>query len=248
MTSEHTAIQVGDKKLKTSDYFMINGVSSDTLENILVNTPNIMPKAKQKGVTVDVGTDQSRTYLEDAYENITYQVVFFAIDRPANDTELREFLADAKTLQISRYEGVYYKVQSLAMADIDISCNNRKIKYTLEFELSPFQYSALNDPIQVSSGDNIVNFGTRYSKPRLEITGAGETNFTFNGDMFKLLFPDSGMTVVVDSETERVWKKDTNEQLWNFSGGLFPVLSPGNNIISFDKPSQMTIWKNERWY
>lgn len=228
---------------------MINGVSSDTLENILVNTPNIMPNAKQKAITVDVGADESKTYPDDSYENIKYQIVFFAIDRPLyNDIELRTFLADAKTLQISRYEGVYYKVQSLTMANIDTLCNGRKIKYTLEFELSPFQYSALNEPIQVNNGDTIVNAGTRYSKPRLEITGAGETNFTFNGDAFKLLFPESGMTVVVDSETERVWKKDTNELLWNFSSGWFPVLAAGNNTIFFDKPSQMTIWKNERWY
>ncbi len=236
--------------LTSRDFFKINGVSSDTV-GIFVDTPSVPPMAQQRRSTVSIGNDEDFVTSDDIYENLKYSLTFYTFDRDNFDnSEIYAFLADAQTLEISRFPGFYFKVYQVSVSAPEREYNGQKVKYTVNFTLAPFKYKTDNEWITVSSGQIIKNTGTRYCKPTLEIASANDTDFFFNGVLLKLYFPAEGKTVIVDSERKIVYDKNTNSLLWNFSSGKFPLLPVGDTQITWGNPnvSDVKIRKNERCY
>ncbi len=234
--------------LLSKDYFRINGISSNSV-GILVDTPSVPPMAQQHYSVHKIGNDEDLCISDDIYDNIKYSLTFYTFDRKTFDnTDIYAFLADASTLEISRLPNFYFKVRQVSISSPERMYDGKKVKYTVNFTLAPFKYRTDNDWITLNSGQIITNTGTRYCKPTLEITGANETDFIFNGEILKLFFPADGQTVIVDSEQKIVYDKNTNTFLWNFSAGKFPFLPVGDTQIVWYNQADVKIRKNERCY
>ena len=234
--------------LVSKDYFKINGISSNSV-GIFVDTPSIQPKAKQRVSVSKTGNDEDLYTPDNIYDPIKYKLIFYTFDRETFDnSDIYAFLADAKTLEVSRLPGFYFRVLQVSEVTAERWDDGKYVKYTVIFTLSSFKYKTDNEWITLSSGDIVTNTGTRYCKPTLEITGANETDFIFNGKIFKLFFSSEGQTVIVDSERKTVYDKNAKAYLWNFVAGEYPFLSVGDTQVVWYNPADVKIRKNERCY
>ncbi len=232
----------------SKDYFRINGVSSNSV-GILVDTPSVPPMAQQRYTSYQIGNDEDGITSDNIYDNLKYSLTFYTFDRDTFDnTEIYAFLADASTLEISRLPDFYFKVRQVSEISPERTHDGKKVKYTVTFTLAPFKYRIDNAWISLNSGDIVTNTGTRYCKPTIEITGAGETDFLFNGECLKLFFPEEEQTVIVDTDRKIVYDKATNTLLWNYSAGKFPFLPTGDTQVVWYRTAEVTIRKNERCY
>lgn len=234
--------------MTSKDWFKINGVSSDTVD-VFVDSIAIPLMARQRYSTYELGADENMAMPDDTYEDINYSIVFYDFFRENFDnTRIYAFLSNAKKLEISRLPEYYFKVRQTSVNNAQSSHDGKKIRYEVSFVLAPFKYKTDNEPIIVSSGDVVINTGTRYSKPLIEVSGSGTINFVVNNISFTLIMPENSTTVVVDSEWKVVYDNDTKKVLWNCTSGKFPLLSVGDNTIYFDEGTTVKLWKNERCY
>lgn len=236
------------------DYFKINGVSSIT-KNVWCNTLPAPPIPKKKSEFYSVGAEENAAFFDDEYEDISYKIVFFSFDN--NDYSaiqaINTYILGAKTLEISRLSGVYFKVKD-ASVNVDTTFQGKKVKFTVTFKLSPFKYAVSNDEIELENGQTIVNNGSIFSRPIIEIHGSMTATITCNGVDFVVdLGNNLGVYVIADSEKLVTYDKSTNELLQNRTSGLYPLLAPGNNVISWTNTAgseyiqYVSIIKNERY-
>ncbi len=234
--------------MTSKDWFKINDVSSDTVD-IFVDSVSVPLMARQRYSTYELGADEDVTMPDDTYEDVSYSIVFYDLFREDFDnTRIYSFLSNAKKLEISRLPGYYFKVRQMSVNSVQAAYNGKKIRYEVSFVLAPFKYKTDNEPITLYSADIVINTGTRYSKPLIEISGSGTINFVVNNVPFTLIIPSDATTIIIDSEQKVVYNKDTKKVLWNCTSGKFPLLSVGNNNIYFNEGATAKIWKNERCY
>lgn len=233
--------------LKTKDYFKINGVSSDTFPNLLVNLPPVPPLAERKYTTYDVGGDEDYTIADDAFKDIKYTIDFITVDVPEYDNSaLYKLVADAKTLEISRLPGYYYKVRKATIQAPTSVYDGEKVKYKVNFVLSPFKYHTDNSPVEIAAEGVVTNVGTVYSKPIIEFIQTETTTINVNGAVFEIM-TTAERPIVIDSERKVTYNKNTGELIYNATKGEYPMLAVGNNIIKTNA-SSLLITKNERSY
>ena len=232
--------------LKTKDYFKINGVSSDDFPNLLVNLPPIPPLAERRYDEFDAGGDENYVIPDDYFSGISYSIEFITVDVLEYDNSaLYKLISEAKTLEISRLGGYYYKVKKAVLSPPTSTYDGQKVKYKLNFTLSPFKYFKENPEISVNSGDTITNKGTRYCLPLIKLTGTGTLSITVNGDVFTVT--SDGGEIIVDCAKKITYYADTKKLLYNRTTGFYPIFASGDNSVAYTADS-MKITLNERSY
>lgn len=227
------------------DNFLINGVSSATV-GLYTDTPPVPPMPKQRYSQYQITADTDFVTPDDSFESVTLSIkchTFFSED--FNNNDIYSFLVGAKTLQISRFDGYYYKVQSISVSQPSSIHNGGRIDYRIDFLCEPFKYSLENEMEDIESGDTIVNSGTRYSKPIFVVEGSGDVSITVNGNTFTVS-SISGQ-VAIDSQKCLCYTSSTiiNDK----TTGKFPILNSGNNsFTSSGDITRIVVQKNERWY
>lgn len=231
------------------DSFSINGVECSTV-NVWCDTPPVPTMAKQRYTAYQTNADEDRTTPDESFEDVTYKLTFYTFDNEDYDNRaIYAYIMGARMLEISRLEGLYFKVRQVELSNAEASFRGQKIKYTATFKLAPFKYAVANDEITVSSGDIIENTGSRYSKPTIELTGSGEIGFTFNGQNFAVALDSNGETVIIDSDRYITYNKDTHIVKHNAVAGWYPLLNTGMNEITwYGSVTSVKLRKNERWY
>ena len=238
---------------KNNDWFKIDGVSSKD-KGIWLDTPPVPPMAKQRYTSFQTSTDEDRSTPDDSFEDVKYKLVFYTFDNSDYDNrEIYSFIQGAKQLEISKLDGLYFKVRQVELSSADASYQGKKIKYTATFTLAPFKYAVSNDPVEIESGDYISNEGSRYAKPLIELSGAGTIQLVFNNIPYTVTLPSTGEVVYIDSDRYITYDKTTHEVLHNAVSGQYPMLGTGENVVSFvlsDGASidYVKLTKNERWY
>ena len=230
------------------DEFKINGVSSNTIKDIYVDTPSVPPMAKQRYTTYQRGTDEDGTSPDNTFQNISYSLNFYTFNRENFDnSDIYAFLADAETLQISRLSDFYFKVREISLDNPENISKGKKILYRINFKLAPFKYLVDNPETPVTSGDIITNKGTRYSRPTFKITATGDIKITVNSESFEVKGLSENQEIVIDS-TRYITYSGSN-LFHNKTVGKYPLLAVGDNLISYEgNISSVKIIKNERCY
>lgn len=233
--------------MKTKDFFKINGVSSDEFANVLVNLPPIPPLAERKYTEYDVGGDEDYTIADDAFKDIKYTIEFMTVDISRYDnSELYKLIAEAKTLEISRLPGYYYKIRRAAIQAPTSKYDGEKVTYKINLTLAPFKYHSNQNQIAVNSGDIVVNNGTRYCKPIIEIGVNGTAEISVNGAIFEVTTSEY-RDIIVDSVRKITYDKGTGELIYNATKGEYPMLASGDNKIVVSTGT-LKITLNERSY
>jgi len=236
---------------KNNDWFKIDGVSSKD-KGIWLDTPPVPPMAKQRYTAYQTGIDEDRTTPDESFEDIKYKLTFYTIEDGYDNREIYSYIVNAKKLEISRLDGLYFKVRQVDLSSVETAFKGNRIKYTATFTLAPFKYAVSNDPVEIESGDYITNNGSRYAKPIIELSGAGTIQLVFNNIPYTVTLPSTGEVVYIDSDRYITYDKTTHEVLHNAVSGHYPMLGTGENVFSLvalgATVDYVKITKNERWY
>jgi len=128
-----------------------------------------------------------------------------------------------------------------------------------QFYCQPLKELLIDNPVTItSSGTAIRNNGDVESRPLYKITVAsGKTSITLTaawtqGSATRLMTITvtgltGGSTYYIDSDALEVYNANRTDLLTKNSGGTFPVLGPGNNVITFTNIASVEITKRERF-
>lgn len=218
----------------TSEYsFTIDGVSSDT-HGIWVDTLEPVPHAKQRYTSGYTGSDEPYAIPDNVFEPITYRIIFRKFyPEDMDDSALRAFLIKGSVLQLSTLPDVYFKILTINCSQISQTADNKRVNYQVTFTLKPFRYGTPNNWITISSGDTVVNSGTWYSKPLIELTGAdGNVTLNVNSVEYRLLALSPTNKIYIDSSRFIIYN-DENLLITGKDNGKLPILEVGNNVITW---------------
>ena len=219
--------------IKTRDDFLLDGVSALSF-GLAVEMPQPVPPANQRYTTWTTG-DTDFSEPDDSFDDVRYTLTARRIKSPDEfrNSDLYAALASAKTLQLTRNAGRYYRISRLMDVQPTAAYHGNEIAYKITFMLSPFAYHLQNDA--VTPEDNVVyNPGTRYSRPIYHITKTSanaEATLNVNGQILQFL---SGSPQKVTADAERMIAFDTDSQTncTRFTYGFFPFLAPQDNAVS----------------
>lgn len=234
--------------IESADWFMLNGVSSETIPDIYVDTPSVPPMAKQRYTRYQTGADEDGVSPDNTFEDLSYPITFYTFNRKSFDnSDIYKFLANPRTLQISRLNGFYFKVNEIEVGNPENVSGGLKIRYNVNFRLAPFKYRTSNPEIAVTSGSIVTNTGTRYSRPIFRITGTGDIKLNVNGEVFEINGLSDNQQVTIDSS--RYITYSGNNLFYAKTKGLYPFLAVGDNLISWEgNISSVNVTNNERCY
>lgn len=230
------------------DWFMIDGISSNTIPDIYVDTPSVPPMAKQRYTRYQTGSDEDGVSPDNTFEDLSYSLTFYTFSRTSFDnSDIYAFLANPHTLQISRLNGFYFKVNEVNVSNPENVSQGKKIRYNVNFRLAPFKYFTDNPEVPVTSGSIIENRGTRYSRPSFKIIGTGDIKLNVNGAIFEVNGLSENQQIIIDSS--RYITYSGNNLFYAKTKGQYPFLNVGNNAIAWEgNVNSVHITKNERCY
>ena len=213
------------------DYFLINGVSSETV-GLYTDTPPVPPLAMQRVTVWNTGVDMDGYSPDNVFENIQISIrAFTFFPETFNCSSVYAFLANAKTLMFSRFPNRFLKVVQVDAVQPEHSYDGKRIELNITFTCEPFKYHTANAETTVTN-NRIDNPGTRYSRPIYKLTiekTAYDAVLQVNGQNLTIdraadspIWIDTERMIAYDSETEN------QTQLTN---GMYPFLSPGANTV-----------------
>lgn len=220
--------------ITSPDYFYVNGISSEEV-GLYVDTPPVVPMAVQRVTEWRTGLDMDSSSPDDVWENITVSVtayVFFP--ESFNLGAVYAFLANARTLQLSRFSGRYLNVVQVSGVQPVQHYDGKKIEINIDFLCRPFKYHNLNEEYTLDSSTHITleNPGTRYSRPLYKINHSrgGETIFKVNGGENLVISSEAATPIYIDCEKMLAYSGDGHNET-KYTSGQFPFLAPGVNTL-----------------
>ena len=235
-----------------NDDFWINGVSARSIGITTVDPLVPPPMASRRYNTYQIGSDTDLVDADDSFDDITYPITMRVIGRPGSldNSALYAFLANARTLRLSRLKGYEFRVQEIAGISPTMRAKGNEMIYNVSFKLAPWKYVSDEPEITLTEAGNVQNAGTRYCKPvyKLTITGAGTGTLTVNGQTVVVNIPFGSGTFTIDSEKQLAYD-GSNAIHTQYTSGIFPWMNVGNNFVQFGGVvSGVTIKRNERCF
>lgn len=231
--------------IKGRDDFYINGVSARTV-GLVVDNLQPPPMAQQRHTVWSTGIDADSYQDDDVFDDIEYIIPARVLCNPNDfdNSTLYGFLQAAKTLQLSKLAGKYFKVRAVGGIVPTSAVRGNEITYSIRLILEPFKYHLSNDEVSPASGI-ITNPGMRYSRPVYKITHTGACVLSVNGETTQI---DATAASPIFIDSDRMFAYDeagTNQT--RHTTGQFPFLQPGTNTVS-TTGSAVTVIGNWRDY
>lgn len=209
----------------------------ETIPAFIASAPHIIRPTRKMTVTPIPGSNRELVEMEDAWEVYDQPYRLFvgdgtedSIQETLNDVAEKLYKTDWQIL-IDDYEPDYFR---LAYYQGPFDVENRKTRvgvFDIIFRCRPERYLISgNEPIEVESDDVLTNPTVYNSKPLIRIEGSGNGTLTVGGTVMS--FEDIADYLNIDSDRMDVYRLPA-ENRNNLMTGDFPVLAPGENIISF---------------
>ena len=130
-----------------------------------------------------------------------------------------------------------------------ISRNLDKWAGEVQFYCQPLKELIHDTPVTVTaSGTNVRNRGDVDARPMWKVTVAGSgSNKTVTLGTITITGLTGGSVIWIDSDMMEVWNDDRTATVTQKSSGEFPVLTPGDNAVTFTGASSIEIEKRERF-
>lgn len=215
--------------IKGRDDFSINGVSARTV-GLVVDNLQPPPMAQQRHTVWSTGIDSDSYQDDDVFDDVEYTIQARVLCRPNDfdNSALYAYLQSAKTLQLSKVSGKYFKIRAVGGITPVSSVRGNEIEYSIRLILEPFKYHVENSAISPSG--TIENPGTRHSRPVYGITHSGACTLTVNGEQLTIAAAASSPIYI---DAARMFAYDANGvNQTRYTTGNFPFLVPGTNTIS----------------
>ena len=209
------------------------------------------------------GRDGDLTELEDDEEEIYNSYIQTASISVKGGYRVREVYKWLKGSGYVTFSGEPDKKQKArvigAITLNRISRNMDKWAGEVQFYCQPLKELLNENPVPItSSGTTIRNNGDKKCRPLYKVTVAsGKTSITLTaawtqGSATRLMTIaviglTGGSTYYIDCDTLEVYNSDRSALITKNSSGTFPVLGPGNNVITFTNIASVEITKRERY-
>ena len=231
-----------------NDWFMWNGTRCTAFGIYVTEQPPItIPKERSKQTTIP-GRPGTLTTLEgnDVYDELTLTATCVLRD-PARIPEIAAWLKGAGAVTFANRPGGFYHASIANQIPFEkILRGNPHCSFAVNFRCSPpFWYlSDVEDTEITTSSYVLVNPGSVYSEPVMTVYGSGDISLIVNGQIIELEGVDGEITL--NSVIQEAYKGEVllNEKM----SGDFPVLKPGNNLVSWTgNVSRLVIQGNWRF-
>ena len=216
-----------------NNWFEWNGTRCTEYGIIVTEQPSVTIPQERSAQTKIPGRPGSLTTLEgnDVYDELTLTATCFIRD-PALIPSIAGWLKGGGTVTFANRPGGFYHARISNQIPFEkILRGNPHCSFAVNFRCSPpFWY--VNDPEEVTitnSSAVVVNPGSVYSEPIIHVYGSGDATLIVNDSFVELEGIEDG--IVLNSVIQEAYQGETllNEKM----EGDFPVLKPGNNLISW---------------
>jgi len=231
-----------------NDWFEWNGVRCTEYGIYVSEQPHITMPQERSTQTKIPGRPGSLTTLEgdDVYDDLTLTATCFIRD-PALIPAIAGWLKDGGTVTFANRPGGFYHARIANQIPFEkILRGNPHCSFAVNFRCSPpFWYVSNPDEVTITTSSAVVvNPGSVYSEPIIHIYGSGDITLIVNDTFIELEGIENG--IVLNSVVQEAYQGETllNEKM----EGDFPVLKPGNNLISWSGDvSRLVIAPNWRF-
>ena len=158
-------------------YMIINGFNTSTIPHCVVTDFGEIEAAKPHTESVDVyGLNGSYRVLDGSYESYERTISFYVPKLVDISTIVDKFQPKENVIEFSYQLGSYF------YADFSGATYNRNgmhaWKIDVKLVMYPFRYQKNMDPVILTASGTIINPGTIYSEPIIEIEGDGDVSLT----------------------------------------------------------------------
>lgn len=232
------------------NYIILNGISSQTIAGLLIQSlpPISKPKQRVEVEEIDGKDGDILTYLGYGAYNKEFKIGLYG---SYDIDEIISYFNSQGTVTFSNEEDKYYNYQIVEQIDFDKLLRYKEA--TVKMHIQPFKYSA-EDNQKVfsisSSTTNIIirNAGNIYSRPVLTITGTGQLEIYLNNvQMFSI---NMGEYTSITIDTKNMNAYNGNVLLNRNVIGSYDnfKLNVGKNTISWSGSiTQIEIDNYSRW-
>lgn len=198
---------------------------------------NVFASAARKYDTIEVpGRSGSLIIAQGGYQNVTrtYDVFFHGETARENSARLRTFLNSRtgyKRIEDTLYPGEYVLGCFQGGLDSAYTNNIKYVRYVLSFNCKPQRFLKSGEQARAFAADGIiVNPEDTEALPLICVMGNGTV--TVNGKAVTVTGNADSFTVI-DSEIQDAYRHSENRNAYiTLEDGEFPVLKPGENLIS----------------
>lgn len=230
------------------EYLMFDGVSSEEY-HIHISGSKTYESPKRDIESISVPGRNGDLHIDGGrFENIDIEYPAFCVDHFQENYEaFKAFLHSRigyKRLEDSYHPGYYRRALFKDSLKPNMTPRNIAGDFSIVFNCDPRRFLTDGEKaIEVTSGSQIKNPTMFDSNPIIRAYGAG--SMTVNGTA--LAITSASTYTDIDCETQEAYKGSINcNSYLTLTDDDFPVLSPGNNTITFSGFSKIEITPN--WY
>lgn len=219
--------------------FTFKGVSSNSL-GIIVKEMNLVPRSAKNIESISINGRNGSLHIDNKnYLSKEYSIACILLNKEHIDEICSLFIGTGK-LTLSKYPNRYFVGTIKNQIDFE-TYSTLLNEFPLQFELEPISYSVSETIEEITKVSSIEVSGNVEVYPIINITGTGIVNI--NGYPMEIL--ESGITIdcnLMQCYNGNIAKND------KVILDSFPILSPGNNNITFDSSITKVIIKyNAGW-
>ena len=231
-----------------NDWFEWNGTRCTAYGIHVSEQPSItIPKERSKQPSIP-GRPGSLTTLEgdDVYDDLTLTATCWISD-PAQIPAIVGWLKCRGTVTFANRPGGFYHAYISNQIPFEkILRGNPHCSFAVNFRCSPpFWYVSGTEDVEITASSYVlVNPGSVYSEPIITVYGSGDMTLIINDSFVELEGIEDSITL--NSVIQEAYQGETllNEKM----DGEFPMLKPGNNLISWTGDiSRLVIAPNWRY-
>ena len=228
-------------------WFEFNGVNSADMGIIVKEMPPI-PRAERNAQRITIpGRDGHLTVSDDSYASVQLPITC-VISTPNRIADLSEWLSGDGDLILSWEPDKRYKAEAFSPFGYGRMSKQYR-EFDMTFIAQPFRYEATPDTVSLTASGAIVNPGTRWSQPVIDVYGEGTLTIEDSEDTYTLVVAATAgeSYVTINSEIEECYYGTTSRN--SKVTGTFPKLQPGLIDITLGTGiTRVDITGNWRWY
>lgn len=229
------------------NYLIFNGKSTQSIPGIAVS---LMPSHKRASMRYTEFTVKNRDgtlHIPEGYSNIELKAKIVLLDaKPETRLSVNAWATGYGRLITSDDPSRAYKAQILREINWSRIKGNKGFfdEATINFDCDPFLYEASETSITFTSNGRMLNPGTVYAIPLLQVYGSGDTTFTVAGSTVTIKGMTSGQPINIDCENGYIYGNSGAKEMI----GDYPEIPVGiSNVSLGTNCSKIVITPHWRW-
>ena len=230
------------------DWFEWNGTRCTEYGIYVSEQPSVTIPQERSTQTKIPGRPGTLTTLEgeDVYDEMTLTATCFIRDHALISSIAGWLKGGGKVTFANRPGGFYHARIANQIPFEKILRGNPHCSFAVNFRCSPpFWYASDVEDVEITTSSYVlVNPGSVYSEPIIQVFGSGDITLIINDSFIELEGIEGSITL--NSVIQETYQGETllNEKM----EGEFPRLKPGNNLISWTgSVSRLVVTPNWRW-